>query len=281
MPFGTDVSSSPALAVDARGDAVIAWTAYGAGGEQVRAAYRLAGRAWQPPRTLSLTGEIADDPRVALDARGRALVVWRASPPSTGSSHLRLEMAARGRTGSWGTAKMICACSANFAFAMNASGQTLVVWSPESGGLWAKIRSATGRWSMRQEISSIGSADFYLPVALNSRGAAVVAWLEQPPGQFGFQLTVAIRPAHGRFGPPQVVGGDAYWGWALGLAPSGDAVLMWADDACCLYAIARSAGARSFGSIQRLDSGVSTTEIWGPISMGARGDALAVWTRLN
>jgi hypothetical protein len=78
MPFGTDVSSSPALAVDARGDAVIAWTAYGAGGEQVRAAYRLAGRAWQPPRTLSLTGEIADDPRVALDARGRALVVWRA-----------------------------------------------------------------------------------------------------------------------------------------------------------------------------------------------------------
>ena len=204
--FGTDVFRPPALAVDAGGDAVVAWVA----DDKVYASFRRAGRAWQAPRALSPGSVTGDDPRVGIDDRGRALVIWTAARGSSGAYHFALKVVARQRTGVWGTPKIVCHCGSIAALAMNGRGLALVVWSP-GRGLWAETRSPRGRWSARQEVSSEGTGLAYLPLAMNSRGGAVVAWLADAPHPPYEQLAVAIRPALGHFERPQIVGGDAYW----------------------------------------------------------------------
>jgi hypothetical protein len=180
--FGTRVFQPPSLAVDARGDAVIAWIARDqVGSFQVQASYRRAGRAWEAPRTFSRVGETANYPRVGIDDRGRALLMWNTTRGSSGAYQFSLKVVARGRSGVWGTPKIICRRNSVAALAMNARGLALVVWSPFQGGLWDRTRSPSGRWSTRQEISPFGTGPA-LPLALNSRGAAVVSSLEARSG---------------------------------------------------------------------------------------------------
>jgi hypothetical protein len=95
--LGTDVSRPPVFAVDARGDAVMAWIA---ATDRLRAAYRSPGGAWQRPRTLSLPGESASYPQVGIDDHGRSLVMWEAArSSSSGGYKFSLKVAARGRSG--------------------------------------------------------------------------------------------------------------------------------------------------------------------------------------
>lgn len=263
--LGTTGFRPPRLAVDARGDAVVAWTEQEAGVDRVRAAYWPAGQGWQPAQTISAPGEEADHPQVAVDGRGQALVVWA-------SSQTTLEAALHKRTGNWTKAKAACACNGAFALAMNPRGQAVLVWGNRRG-VWSETRSPSGRWSRPRRLSSVEIGPEYIALAINPRGAAVAAWVAAAQNE---QLTVAIRPARGRFGPPQVIGGDAYWGWAVALARTGEAVVVWGNHDCCLYAMTRLPGARSFSSRQILDQG-RWTAASPAVAMDAHGDALALW----
>jgi len=274
-PIGGGLVSQK-LAVDARGDAVVVWTQPGAGLSRVHADYRPAGRPWQPSQIVSPPRVQAELPRVALDGRGRALVVWRGFRDAAETSAVGLEVAARARSGSWGKPHILCACrvTLDFDLAMNASGHALVVWTPQRGGLWVAARSPQGRWAAPHQISELGGY-FMTKLALNAGGTAVVSWVA------GDKLEVAVRPAHGRFGPTQTIGNFPYWGYTLGLAPSGEAVVMWADDDCCLYASARSPGAPTFGREQALSGGpnLAGSKVLPAIGFDRRGNAIALWTR--
>jgi hypothetical protein len=81
--LGTDVASSPLLAVDARGDALMSWLA----GQQLRVSYRTVGGEWQQPKTLSRPGESAGSPQIAIDDRGRSLILWTSSRPSSSARY--------------------------------------------------------------------------------------------------------------------------------------------------------------------------------------------------
>ena len=266
--FGTDVSSLPSLAVDARGDAVVAWANRVGATYQVHASYRTAGGDWQPPRTLPLRG-----PQVGIDDSGRALVA--------GVGARGVEVVSRGRSGGWGAPKVICRCSdaSLDSFAVNARGSALVAWDRlrRPGGLWDRTRSPAGRWSKLQEIDSAG---YLADVALNSRGDAVVAYLHGSAEFREGELAVAIRPPNGRFGRPQTLGSDAYWGFMPALAPTGEAVLMWHPGGCCLFAMSRRPGASSFSSRQTLD----TSPDYGDaephaLAVDANGNTFALWLR--
>jgi hypothetical protein len=273
--LGNEVFSSPLLAVDARGDALIAWIT---NDEKLRAAYRPAGGGWQPPKTLSRPGDSVAFPQVGLDDRGRSLVLWNSSRRSSGGYRFRLEVASRTRTGVWSKPKIICACGGVAALAVNASGQALVVWSPNGAGLWAKTRSRSGRWFVAERISSLGTGFYYMPLALNSRGDAVVSWVEV--GKAEARLAVAIRGPRGRFRSPQTIGGDFYWGFRLALAPTGEATVMWENAGCCLFSMSRLPGASSFTSQQTLARGFGET-VPEALAMDAGGNTLALWLRAD
>ena len=274
--LGTDVSSSPLLAVDARGDALMAWSV----GQQLRVSYRNVGGEWQQPRTLSRPGVGAGVPQIAIDDRGRSLILWTSSRPSSTARYglaFRLEVVSRTRAGIWGKPKIICACDANGELAMNASGHALVVWSPEAG-LWDRTRSPAGGWSRPQEISSNAFSE---ALVLNSHGAAVVSFevgsVKFPAGG----LTVAIGSANGRFGRPQTIGDDPYWGVVLALAPTGEATVVWESRGGCGFSMSRLPGASSFSSQQSLGCGFYGEAVPEALAMDARGNALALWLKAD
>jgi hypothetical protein len=270
---GADVvDRPPQIAVDARGDALAVWLATKGQRTHVRAAYRPAGEPWRPARTVSRGGEDAAYPVGTLDSRGRALVAWSAFK---GAASVGLEVAARSRLRGWGRPSILSRDATVFNLAMSARGHAIAVWSAGygEGGLWADARTPAGHWSRPKEISSSGTGLYYMPLVVNSRGSAVVAWV---PGDE--KLTVAIGSTSGRFGQPEAIGRDPYWGFALALAPTGEAVATWAEPGCCLFAKTRRPGARTFASEQVLSLGHSNVLV-GSIATDARGDALALWTR--
>jgi hypothetical protein len=270
--LGTDVSSveAPLLSVDQRGDALLAWIA----NQQLRVSYRTAGGEWQQPTTLSRPGERVAYPQIAIDDQGRALVMWLASPP------FRLEVVSRGQTGVWGKPKVICACGATGALAMNANGHALVVWSQpgvtvQRNPFWAEMRSPSGRWSAAQRVSSLNNYGAVPLLAVNSRGGAVVAWLAPGPGQG--RLVVEIRGSRGRFERAQPIGDDPYWGYMLALSATGEATVVWHDRGGCLFSMSRLPGASSFSSPQTLACGSYGGNMPEALAMDAHGNTLALW----
>jgi hypothetical protein len=191
-------------------------------------------------------------------------------------------VASRGRAGVWGKPKIVCACMGVADAAVNASGQAVVVWSPSETGLWAKTRSSSGRWSAAQRISRFGTGLYYMALALNSRGGAVVAW--NGPGnkmaEYG-RLEVAIRGPRGRFGRTQTIGVDPYWGFIVALAPTGEATVVW-ETYDCGFSVSRLPGASSFGSKQNLGcdpyDGQTVPET---LAMDAHGNTLALWLKAD
>ncbi len=70
-------AQSPQVAVDPRGNVVAVWTRFNGTNYMVQAAVRQASSgAWQAPVDLSVAGQSAVGPQVALDPQGNAVVVW-------------------------------------------------------------------------------------------------------------------------------------------------------------------------------------------------------------
>lgn len=87
MPLSTG-ASAPAVAVDGRGDVVVAWTREVRDSVRVRVAVRRAGSARFAVRTLVDARRLAvRGLTVALDRRGRATVAWVDQPNTRGLLH--------------------------------------------------------------------------------------------------------------------------------------------------------------------------------------------------
>src|SRR5262249_17423251 len=201
-------------------------------------------------------------PRVGLDARGRALVAWESFHDPFESSDPVLEFAARARSGPWTPPRALCACSVGLYFdlAVAPSGEAVLVWGQRCcGSVGEKVvdRSVAGRWGRPHLLSPSFAGSEGAAAAVHARRAAVVTGV----GSDG--LDAAVRPAGGRWGHPQTLGGDVWAGAALGLAQTGETVVMWATQ-CCLYATARRPGASSFGEAQTLVLGPLPAEALQP-----------------
>jgi hypothetical protein len=77
------------LAVNADGDAIVAWEApLPGGGLEISHSYRPVGGVWSAPSdvdTTALAGSLAENPSVAIDPEGDALIAWEASCVGGGS----------------------------------------------------------------------------------------------------------------------------------------------------------------------------------------------------
>jgi len=265
------------LAVNARGEAVAVWEEGNGADQHVRAAFRTAGGRWLPPRTVSPPGEQAFDPRVGLDGRGRALVVWESFHGLSQQTDPTLESSTRARSGSWSGARTLCACSVDYYFdlAVAPSGEALVVWGQRccgTSGVKVAVRSAAGRWAAPQLLSPTYSGISATRASLNATGTAVVTWGVAYDG-----LDVAVRPRGGRFGHPQLLGSDVRAGVGVGLASTGASVVTWATH-CCLYAAERRPGAASFAPVQTLvKASLDVPALEPSVAMDKRGDAILAW----
>jgi hypothetical protein len=209
-----------ALAVDARGNALAAWTDVKAVGFGLVAAFRPADRAWEAPREVTPAANYGI-PQIALDTSGVGMLVW-----SCCLSPSRIEAAtfsAASRT--WSPPENISptgVAAEDPHLAVDANGNALVVWTTSpSLSLQAATRRRRGRFGHPRVLAPSATS---VQLATNARGDAVAMW--QRGAYPGSDLQARVRPAGGGFGEPATMWGSLQPP-AAAVDAQGDALVVW------------------------------------------------------
>jgi PKD repeat protein len=238
----------PAVAVDERGDAIVAWARNNGTNDIVQASFRPAGGSFGAPVSLSAEGSNAMSPKVAIDAAGDATVVWE----RYGTETVVEEAARPAATGVFSKPAALASSTGNPiepAVAMDAAGDTTVAWVQIGAGkkIQVAMRPAGGKFG--EPVSLTGEAlDANQPqVALDGKGDPTVVWT----GDFVIEYASGTRA--GVFSPPK---GLAFEAWYPSVAEdsAGDTVVGYAT----IEALAAGAAFRPAGGVFGPDQEVSS-----------------------
>jgi hypothetical protein len=184
---------APRLSVDPEGDAIAVWQVWTHGGPldpggvrtDIAAAIKPAGRrSWLPPRTLGReierTGQgvasfESPGPRVAIDRRGNATVVWQADH----HGHILAEAAQRHAGEQRWTSPVSISRRAALVpdIAMDPRGDATAVWLGDDGRVESARKSADAtRWSSPASIAGADPESAYPHIVMNPHGDAIATW---------------------------------------------------------------------------------------------------------
>jgi hypothetical protein len=196
-------AGDPQIALDAHGDAMVVWDSSPSEYEDVaRAAYRPAGGSWQVPVNISAEGEQVQQQtmRVALDARGDALVAWTGSTREVGQYGI-VQAAYRPADGVWETPVSLSEDGSNAYpsdLVFDAAGNAAVLWQRNNGTneiLQADYRPAGGSWQTPTNLSKEGSNATDAVLVLDAPGDETIAdgdatavWVAGNDGDCGERL---------------------------------------------------------------------------------------------
>jgi hypothetical protein len=217
---GNENAFEPRVAINASGDALVAWRVDTARGCPVRAAFHLAGGGWSRPRTVSDVNAFCEggNHRVAIDEHGDAIVAWFAQ-----RGRLQyVEEATRDADGRW-RARSLLAKARNVLrpeVAMDPRGDAIVAWSQE-GHEWARARPAGRRWLAAQMVTNSQGAPASL--AVDARGDALLAWSAR-----GGIAAATKRSTDVKWRMSMVASGPGEP--TAGIDPGGDGVVAWLNE---------------------------------------------------
>lgn len=188
---------SPKLAVNADGDAVVVWarTTTPCGGSscnQIQARARTASGTLSPAQPISLASQGARLPQVAIDAAGRAVVVWERFDPSS-CCRRRVHARARSAAGTLSPVQVLSADAddaENLTYpevAVDATGNAVFLWQRFDRSsssccirVQTRTRSVTGTLGPVETISppgiDSGLTDEGSQLAIDPDGHAVAVW---------------------------------------------------------------------------------------------------------
>jgi len=182
--------TTPDIAIDDKGNAIVSWKEDGPDYYVARVAYRPAGGSFGTPVDLSprTTTPQAGAPKVAMSADGEAIAVWGQELPA-GGVQSEAVMYSIGRAGTWAPATQVSevpsdALVLSWDVTIADSGEALVVWTelPHSmpAVVKAAIRPPGGGFGPAGVIGTQRTTDVALGVELaaDRRGNAVAVWLD-------------------------------------------------------------------------------------------------------
>ena len=126
-------ANSPRVTLDSGGNAMAVWQRSNGTNDIVQASYRPVGGAWQAAEDLSAPGQDASFQRVALDAAGNAVAIWRRS----NGTNLIVQGSSRPVGGAWQPGKDLSAPGQHARVPqldMDPAGNAVAVWERASGG---------------------------------------------------------------------------------------------------------------------------------------------------
>jgi hypothetical protein len=236
----------PTVAVGPTGEQLVAWCQQTTGGWGVALAHRHASDAgWQRPSAVddvvSPNILFANQPQVALNARGDALVTWYQSEGAPLMTYVSERRDASGTFSHPAAAEHLSACcapvssdpEANPKAALGPRGEAAVVWVQDNGAVYLATRDAAGAWIKPRDLTDSFS-----------------------------RASDTARNARAAFGP----GGELYVVWQQRDA-TGNAV----------YAARRGADGRWINSGReavRLSDGIAYAPV---LAAGPEGGVLAAW----
>ncbi|HEY0279594.1 MAG TPA: hypothetical protein VGC32_15120 [Solirubrobacterales bacterium] len=185
----TQDAFDPRVAVDRRGDAVAVWQRRSGKSHKfvIEAATRLAAGAWSVPTRLSGDARSAFVPRVAVDARGDAVVVWERNGGKKIGRRV-IEAATRPSGGSWTHPPTLLSAAtedaSNPQVAVDPRGDAVAVWERTRGKtersiVEAATHPAGGDWSdslTRLSGDTARETELLPQVAVDACGDAVAVW---------------------------------------------------------------------------------------------------------
>jgi len=221
-------ASSPELAVNANGDAVIAWDRSDGSNARVQVRQWPAGGLPGPTRTVSASGQDAVDPHVGIDAAGNALIVWRRFDGSAFRMQVR-GVAADGTLATTHSVSSPGVPTSNPEVTVNPSGGAALVWVEPSGGftrVMHRPRSSTGTLGSTQTMSLDDDASDP-KVAIDPAGDSITTWVQQVGTNQ--QVWARSRFASGALGPKKALP-EIYWDGStpqLAMRSDGVAFIVW------------------------------------------------------
>ena len=220
---------APQLAVDAQGDATAVWQRFNGTDTIVQAAARPASGTWQTPVDVSAPGGDADEPRVAVNAHGDAVAVWRRS----NGTNTIVQGAIRPAGGAWHAPVDLSSAGQNAVgpqVAIDPQGDATAVWQRPNGTntvVQAAWLPGGGVWQAPVDLSAPGQDAVNPEVVLDAQGAATAVW-QRSDGSADV-VQAAIRPASGGWRAPvdlSVAGQPALYP-QLAIDAQGNAAVVW------------------------------------------------------
>jgi hypothetical protein len=175
-------TGSPAVAVNAEGDAAAAWILNISNTERrIQGAVRSAGSSWGAPVDLSEVGEAVGRPDVAIDAQGDAAAIW--STAGGTSANPTILATVRPSGGAWQTPTELSKTKppeSNPQIAIDSGGEVLAVWWGVDEGNTVVESSErptpSGNWQTPIALPGTASYTASPHLAEDGQGNAVIAW---------------------------------------------------------------------------------------------------------
>jgi hypothetical protein len=241
-----------------------------------------AAPAWLPAQDLSTTGRDALAPKVALDASGNALVIWRRAGIVQAAEH--------SAGGSWEAPADLSAAgqeAVDHQVAVDPAGNAIAVWYRSNGMhdiVQAAVRPARGSWQAAQDLSVLGQDASTPYVAFDLAGNAIAVWSRLDGSNFIVQA--AFRPAGGSWQLPAqdltVPGHDAAFP-QVAFDAAGNAIAAWHRSDGANYVV--QAAFRPAGGGWQLPAqtlSLTGANAFSPqLAVDPAGNAVAVWERAS
>lgn len=222
----TEAQGYPALAVNRRGEAVVAWQQGASPSQHVWAVLRPAGGPFGAAQRVSQAASSMPFPSAAMDDWGRAYVLWRLA------SSNQILFALRLAGGPWGAVESVRDSTERSTYqaslAVDRAGNAHAVWGDYrevgNANIYASYRPAGGPWSANVRVNDDygdGAMHYDPTVTVDGAGNAIAAWGSTLTWDT-FELYAAVRPRGDAWGPSVLVAGWPAAGATTGLGLAGE-----------------------------------------------------------
>jgi hypothetical protein len=180
----------PQVASDASGNTIVVWLQEdNAGTRHVWARRFTASAAWASAQRISNGESDVNQPRIAVDATGNAMVVWyQFERKVTDLLTIHNIWAVRYTpTGGWGTPEVIednVGNADSAEVATNFDGIQMVVWRqhPDGNGyqnIWARKYDPTAGWDIPRAVELSSENSSQARTAVDTNGEAIAVWVQK------------------------------------------------------------------------------------------------------
>lgn len=276
---------TPRIAMNAAGDAVVAWYQQEAT-TNVYVNRFVPGSGWQGVQSIEAHPLQAQLPGVAVTPSGHAVVAWQQRDVG-GTWDLFASSAPAG--GAWSTPVAVEQAGgdvAGFDLAAAPDGSVVAAWRQVGGQYqcWAAFFRADGGWAQPHRLDSEPTACHGVRVAADSLGGAQFVW-SQDVGATTAIWSNRYAPATGWGTAATLTTGGEALEPAISVDAVGNALATWMQDRgdgnYPVYASRRLAGG-AWGTPVRLEPGSDASADARPvIAMDASGSAIAFWTQFD
>lgn len=173
-------ASQQSIGMDYTGNSVISWSYYNGTNNVIQASDLHFGDGFTTPVDISITGQNAYIPQVAVDKSGNALILWVAND----GTNYTAQASYRPVGGSWSTPVALSSDGgdvANIAVTFDTLGNATALWDRNDGTnsiVQAASLPSGGSWTTPVTISTSGKYAYLPTVGVDSTGNAIGAWLE-------------------------------------------------------------------------------------------------------